>query len=609
MRRPDRTDTRLLLAQLAPERAQLGALSGVLLVAMLLPVAGPVLLGRAIDRALAGAPVSTITTIALAFLVITLVADGLQLVVTWLAVRLAWRVGNNLRTELARHALRLELAWHSRHSPGLLIERIDGDVDAIVRFSSTAVIQLGGNAVLLLGVLAGSFWIDWRAGLLIACAAGVAVTLLVRLRHRAVPAWDGVREVAGIMYGDIEERLGGLEDLRANGAGDHAVHRLHTLSARWWRASRGAALRGDGAYVSGGAAFSAGAVLTLALGAWLAQRGEITVGSTLAVFRFSQMVRVPLEAIADQMRELQKAAAGMRRAGRLLATEPAIVDGDDGVDLPAGPLSVDLHGVGFAYHADRMVLDDVDLHLDPGTVLGVVGRTGSGKTTISRLLLRFWDATDGEVHLGGVDVRATTGAQLRRRVGVVTQEVELFRASLRDNLTLFGTVEATDDQLRTVLDEVGLGDWAGRLAGGLDGTVDGATRLSAGEAQLLAFARVLLADPGLVLLDEATSRLDPVTEAKVAAATDRLLVGRTVVIIAHRLATLDRVDQIVVIDQGRVVEHGERAALASDPRSRFAHLLVASAARGGPTLVADPTDPAGQATEGAGHVVDAMEAR
>jgi ATP-binding cassette subfamily B protein len=329
--------------------------------------------------------------------------------------------------------------------------------------------------------------------------------------------------------------------------------------------------------------FAIGSTATLGLGVWLLRQGELSTGSVLVLFRFAQMIREPLERIAEQMREFRKAAAGARRASRLLATQPRITDGV-GVALPAGALSVELAAVELVYDDeeddddDHPVLHDIDLEIPAGTVLGVLGRTGSGKTSLGRLLLRFWDPTSGVVRLGGVDLRDTTGADLRRRVGVVTQEVELLRAPLRDNLTLFDTWPASDERLTEVLGDVGLGLWLAALPDGLDTELAGSDALSAGEAQLLAFARVLLADPGLVLLDEASSRLDPETEARVTRATERLLAGRTVVIIAHRLATLDRADAILVLDHGRIVEHGDREALEADPDSHYRRLLRASTA-------------------------------
>ncbi|MEO6317646.1 MAG: ABC transporter ATP-binding protein [Acidimicrobiales bacterium] len=574
------TDVGLLAAYLRPERARLLVLGVVLLVSTLAPVAGPVLLGKAIDAALRGEPTADLVGIAVIFLVVTVGSDALQVLVTWQSVDLAWRVGNHLRLDLARHALRLDLDWHGTHSPGLMIERLDGDVEAIVEFSSVAVLQVLGNAILLVGVLVVSFVIDWRAGLLIAGSVAVAAYLLIRLRSVAVPAHDAEREIQAQLYGDLEERLGGLEDLRANGAGPYAVHQLAHHSSRWWHAARHAAFLGDGSYTAAATAFSIGSVLTLGVGVLLHRDGLLTLGSLLTLFRFSQMVRQPIERIAEQMQEFQKAAAGARRAGRLLATAPSLPEGR-GDPLPDGALDVHLDDVSFAYEGDSDVLVDLDLHLTPGTTLGVVGRTGSGKSTLGRLLARLWDVTSGAVRLGGVDVRDAATPDLRRRVAVVSQDVELLRASLRDNLTFLGTVVASDAQLLEALTDVGLADWAIGLDHGLDTVLDGGGGLSAGQAQLLAFARVLLSDPGLVVLDEATSRLDPDTEARLTLAADRALRGRTVVIIAHRLATLDQVDEVLVLERGRVLEHGRRANLAADPTSEFARLLaVSSATRG-----------------------------
>jgi ATP-binding cassette, subfamily B, bacterial len=242
---------------------------------------------------------------------------------------------------------------------------------------------------------------------------------------------------------------------------------------------------------------------------------------------------------------------------------------------PAGALSVELKDVSFGYDSGVPVLDGVSVRVPPGGVLGVVGRSGSGKTTLARLLLRLADPTRGAVRVGGTDLRELRLAELRARVGFVTQDVQLLQGSVRDNLTLFGAHPAADPRLVEVLDSLGLGRWYGSLPRGLDTSIGaGGIGLSAGEAQLLAFARVFLRDPGLVILDEAASRLDPVSEERIERAIDRLLRGRTAIVIAHRLATVSRADEILVLDRGRVAEHGPRRVLAGDPDSRFARLLA-----------------------------------
>jgi len=248
----------------------------------------------------------------------------------------------------------------------------------------------------------------------------------------------------------------------------------------------------------------------------------------------------------------------------------AVVDGL--AALPTGALGVELDGVSFGYDAE-LVLRDVSVRIEPGRVLGILGRTGSGKTTLARLLVRFYDPTSGAVRLGGVDLRDAALDSVRSHATLVSQDVQLFSASIRDNLTLFDR-RIDDSQLTDVLARVGLGSWLRAQPGtdplGAEMTSGG---LSAGEAQLLAFARVFLRDPGLVVLDEASSRLDPVTERHVERAIDALLANRTAIVIAHRLATVDRCDEILMLEDGRVAEYGSRAALASDPGSRFAQLL------------------------------------
>ena len=219
------------------------------------------------------------------------------------------------------------------------------------------------------------------------------------------------------------------------------------------------------------------------------------------------------------------------------------------------------------------MLQELCFHLQPGVVLGLLGRTGSGKTTLARLVFRLYDPTAGRIVLGGVNVRQPRLKALRKCIAIVTQDVQLFQASVRDNLTFFDR-SIPDEQIRAAIGELELADWYASLPEGLDTQLEaGGRSLSAGEAQLLAFTRVFLRDPGLVILDEASSRLDPATEQRVERAIDKLLQDRTAIIIAHRLGTVHRADEIMILEQGRVSEHGDRARLASDPSSRFSKLL------------------------------------
>jgi ATP-binding cassette subfamily B protein len=580
MPQSSRGAARLLAATLRSEARPLAGVLAVLGASMVLRLSLPLLLGRFADDALAGESADTLIRLAVAYVAVALVSEALGLGVVWGSVRLSWRAGNRLRERLAAHALRLDQAWHGRHSPGQLIERIDGDVEAMVVFFSGIAIEIAGNVGLIAGMVIVATVIDPWSGLILGVTAVAGAAVMIRLRLAAVSAREAERQVDAELYGDLEERLGGLEDLRANGAGAYAVHRLHHHSARSWRAARRASLHGDSAHAAAAMVFAAGTAGTLLAGILLQQRGVITVGAVLSLYRYADMLRQPLQRIAEQLKEFQKAMAGARRASNLLATEARITDGPlDGSALPAigcggRGLAVDFDDVTFAYDGGAApALEAIDLHLAAGRHLGVIGRTGSGKTTFARLLLRLWDVQGGAVRVGGVDVRDLRVAALRRRIAIVTQDVDLFRAPLSDNLTLFGAHAAGDADLQDLLGRLGLGDWVASLPDGLDTVLEGGQGLSAGEGQLVAFARAFLADPDIVVLDEASSRLDPFTEARIASATRRLLDGRTAVVIAHRLETLAEVDEIAVLENGRLVEHGDRNRLAADADSRYACLL------------------------------------
>jgi ABC-type multidrug transport system fused ATPase/permease subunit len=315
-----------------------------------------------------------------------------------------------------------------------------------------------------------------------------------------------------------------------------------------------------------------GSALAFALGAYFLAAGTMTLGAVFLLFSYTTLLTTNLADLTEQLNDLQGASAAIARIAGLFATAPAIQDGR-GLALPSSPPAIAFDGVSFRYGEGPFALRDLSIRVAPGRVLGVVGRTGSGKTTLTRLLARFYDPTAGAVRWDGTDVRSFRLAELRRRIGLVTQDVQVFAATVRDNLTLFGA-ETSDAQILHALDALGLMEWYRRLPRGLD-TPIAPSGLSAGEAQILALARVFLTDPALVILDEASSRLDPASEQLIAGALQRLLVGRTGLIVAHRLATLARADNILILADGRAVEYGPRTELARDAASRFARLLRA----------------------------------
>ncbi len=601
------TETRrTVLRCLWPGRRSAFALGAAIAVTTVLPLSAPQLTRRFVDGAVAGETTSQLVLIAFGYLGLAVSGQVARMLTAWLASRLAWDGTNRLRESLAEHALGLDMAYHGQRTPGEMIERVDGDVVALAEFVVAFLLDVVASLLLLVGVLAVVLAVDLRIGAVLVAYCLLVAILMIRAQKLAVPAATRVRERFAALFGILEERLAGAEDIRANGAGHHVISRFHQSSGEVYRADLRSERIGAGLFAGTTVAFAAGTAIVLGLAAWTRQSGALSVGTVVLLFQYTQMVRAPFERIIDQLQQYQKALAAVARIGGLLAERRTLPEPATPRALPpSGPLGLELEGVGFAYaDDDEQVLADVNLTLAPGETLGLVGRTGSGKTTIARMVLRLYDPTQGTVRLGGVDLRETDLESVHRRVCVVTQDVQLFAASVRDNLTLFrGGVE--DTRMRAVLTDVGLGGWLATLPAGLD-TVLGsqAGGVSAGEAQLLAFARAFLTDPGLVVLDEASSRLDPATELHIESAIDRLLTNRTGVLIAHRLSSLSRVDQIAVVDDGRVVEYGRREDLAADPDSRFSHLLEAAGVRRSglvgrqPSRTAAPLSaaPAGQVT-------------
>jgi ATP-binding cassette, subfamily B, bacterial len=424
--------------------------------------------------------------------------------------------------------------------------------------------MLVGGMVIVLSV------IDWRLGLGMAVYVVFALMVIVSTRHRAISESSDEMGALGRLYGGIEERLTAAEDLRANGAADHvawrfvedseealvsAVRRERAFLVMWW-------------FVQ--AAVAAGWVFALVIGAVLHDRGVITLGTAFLLFQFVLLVARPLEEVVHELETVQKANGAMVRVAELIAIRPKVLD-EGTTSPPPGPLAVVATDLQFDYGDDRPVLRDVDVRIAAGRSVGIVGRTGSGKTTFSRLVLRLVEPTSGVVTLSGVPIADIPFAELRRRVALVPQEVELFAGTLRDNVTLFDD-SCSDVAVIDALGRVGLADVA---EAGIDRELGaGGAGLSAGEAQLLALARVWLRDPDLLVLDEATARVDPETECRIEAAVVELMRGRTTLVIAHRLSTLKSVDEIIVFDGGRIIEHGDRVDLVGDDDSRFARLLA-----------------------------------
>jgi len=561
----------LVTTYLRPHRRLVGVLALALFSTIGLQVATPQVVRAFVDRATSPGE-KALSWITALYVGAVLLQQVLRVIAAWLSELVGWLTTNDLRADLMAHCLDLDPGFHETHPPGELIERIDGDLTGLSLFFSQFLLNVVGSMLLLTGVLTVVWFQSAYAGGFLTAFALVAVGTLVAVRRVSANAWELSREKSGRLFGFLEERLAGTQDIRSSGAEAHTMRGFYGHSRdRMWAISRARQMDAIPWSVNG-IIQAAALALAFTVPAVLVQRGSITLGEAFALYFYAQLLIQPLDNVSHQVEALQQAIAGGRRVMALLRLGSEIIDGP-GADLRPGPLPVALRGVSFGYGDDPDVLHDVTIEVPAGTVLGVVGRTGSGKSTIARLLVRFHEPRDGVLEIDGIDLRQLQRHQLRERVALVTQEVHVLRTSVRDNLTLFDDTIA-DDRIIEAIHQLGLGSWFDALPDGLDTIVrEGGAGMSAGEAQLLSFGRAFLADPSVVILDEASSRLDPATEVVLEEAVDALLRGRTGVVVAHRLATLDRCDTICVLDHGRVVEFGPRDVLAADETSRFGALL------------------------------------
>ena len=561
----------LLYRYLKPQWKKASLMALLIFASIGLQLLVPQILRFFIDTALEGGTFVVLLRAAFLFLGVALANQLFSAGATYAGADVGWTATNTMRNDLALHCLKLDMSFHTSRTAGELIERIDGDITALSNFFSQFLVRVAGSVLLLFGILIILWLEDARVGIGLSLFTLLVLLALHYTREVAVPATKDEREAHAKLFGFIEERLSGIDDVRANGGGPYVMNRFVHVMREVFFKGRYAWMKRSTVWLLSYGLFTLGDLLTLGLGIYFFQVGAISLGTAYLFFQYMLMLEAPIEQITQQMQELQKAGASIGRIDELFRIRSTLVDGG-GKRLPDGALDVGFEHVTFAYE-DRVVLDDITFTLAPGRVLGLLGRTGSGKSTLTRLLFRLYDTTHGVVRLGGINLKDVPLSEINQHVGLVTQEVQLFHATVRENLTFFDA-GIPDERILTVLQELGLDSWLERLPHGLDTHLAaGGGGLSAGEAQLLAFARVFLKDPGLVILDEPSSRLDPATEALLERAVRRLLMGRTAIIIAHRLGTVARADEIMVMGNGHILEHGPRERLARDPRSHFYKLL------------------------------------
>jgi ATP-binding cassette subfamily B protein len=519
--------------------------------------AGPLLTQIGIDDGIREGDTRTVVVVSLLYFVAVAV-NGVAS-----AGRIAWtgRVGERLlkalRIRIFSHLQRLSVDFFTKEKAGRLLSRMTSDVESLTQLFQEGMVQMAVQGLTVVVVTVVLFFLDVRLAL-ITVVVVVPATAALTLWFRAASdrTFGLVRDRLADVLAHLQESLSGVRIVAANNRFRQNIVE-HRNTVEDYRAANVATARVGAIYgPSTEVVGVVGQAVLLLVGGNMVLHDELTVGKLAAFLLYLTAFFAPIQQMVQLYNTYQQGQAALRKLRELLLTEPSVAEDPDAADLPPLEGEVVLDGVSFGYDRDRPVLHDVDLAIEPGETLAVVGATGAGKSTIAKLVIRLYDPDAGRVLIDGHDLRYVTTSSLRGQLGVIPQEPFLFSGSMRDNLT-FARPEADEEEVVATCRAVGLGELLDRLPEGLDTPVhERGVALSSGERQLLALARAFLARPRVLVLDEATSNLDLASESRIEHALDVVLEGRTAIVIAHRLATAMRADRIAVIEDGRVAELG-----------------------------------------------------
>ncbi len=550
-----------LLTYLRPYWQRMAVAFLLMLVASALTLAVPYLIKVAIDQFIAQGYAAGLTRIALLlagiFVGIYLTTSGQQYLLSWVGQQ----VLATLRTQLFRHLQTLPLSYHDTHIVGVTISRVINDVAVINELLSEGLITLVGDALVLVGIITVMLSLSLRLALLTFSVFPLMLLATYLFARRAQVAFRHTRARIAAVVGDLAEDISGMRVIQAFAQEDASQERFDEVN----RANRDAYINAMSlSFVFLPSIEFLGMLATgivLWFGGLAVARSELTLGVMVAFLAYVSRFFQPIRELSQLYTTMQAAMAGGERVLDLLDTRPEITDQPDAIEMPTIAGQVELRHVSFSYRGDTRVLHDVNLVIEPGQTVALVGPTGAGKTSIANLVARFYDVIDGAVLIDGMDVRQVTQHSLRRQMGLVPQEPFLFSGTIADNIH-FGRPDASDGAVEEAARLANAHEFIAALPERYDTEIlEGGVNLSVGQRQLICIARAVLADPRILILDEATSSVDTVTEVLIQDALRRLLAGRTALVIAHRLSTIRNADLICVVNDGRIVERGTHEEL------------------------------------------------
>lgn len=563
---------RWVLGLLKPYRRRIVLMAFAVIAASAASLAPPYLAGLAIDSGIVAGNTTALAWITAAFVAVTVLYAANSYLQTYLVGWIGVRVLQDLREEVFKHVQKMSVGFFTRNRPGTLISRMTNDIEALNQLISDGIVTLFSNMLTLFGVVAILLFLDWRLALITFSVLPLLLITSIVFRAYSGGVFRQTRERIAAISAHLQETLSGVRVVRSFGQEKRHVERMDVLN----EANRDANMKTvylNATYFPATELLTAiGTVAILLYGGYQAINGEIMIGVVIAFIGYLQLFFDPIQQLAQLYATYQQGMAALDKIFILLDTEPDIVDSQEAVDPGALEGAIRFEEVSFSYDAeargspslgpgDRWAVGGISLEIPAGETVALVGSTGAGKSTLAKLVTRFHDPQQGQVLIDGKPLPTYRQRPLRSQMGIVPQEGFLFSGTIAENIA-FARPGATTEEITRAAEAVGARPFIERLPEGLDTQVgERGIQLSSGQRQLVAFARVILAEPRILILDEATSSVDTQTERTIEMALDRLLSGRTAIVIAHRLSTIRRADRIVVLDHGRIAETGSHSEL------------------------------------------------
>jgi ABC-type multidrug transport system fused ATPase/permease subunit len=545
----------------APYKGRTALAVASLLAATLTALAPPYLAKLALDNGIREGDLHTLALIVGFFLVAGVANLATSAAQTYFTGWTGERILADLRNKLFRHLQRLSLGFFERNRAGVIISRLTNDVDALDQLVTDGVTTLVQSTLILVGSAAVLFYLDWRLALATLSVIPFLAIATAIFRVRSSRAYRAVRERLGLVTATLAEDIAGMRVVQSFTREPARRRNFEEVNAHYRAANHQTVVNSGVYFPFVDFLSSAATAVVLGYGGYLLSQGEVSVGTLFAFILYVSNFFDPVQQLSQLYNTFLAAVAALDKIMDVLDEAPEVQDQPGAAELGRIDGDVRLDDLHFGYGTRPEVLHGIDLDIPAGTTVAFVGHTGAGKSTIAKLLARFYDPREGSITVDGTDLRDVTQESLRRQLGIVPQEGFLFAGSVRDNIA-FGRPAATNEEIRAAASAVGAHEFIMRLEGGYETDVqERGSRLSLGQRQLVAFARALLADPRILILDEATSSVDIGTERKIERALRTLLAGRTAFVIAHRLSTIRGADLIVVLEHGRIVEQGTHAEL------------------------------------------------